>query len=189
MNSTDWALAGETAPDRFLPARVLVLGTVSGGVVLGGLLVGGLTVAARLAPHALLLNVATLFLLGCGLGASTAVLLGFFGCPVGVSRSDARKALLRGVLFVLPAMAMGAVLSGWIAAASIAIYLQSPALIVAVGAAWLLGLGIVACAVRDGMACLQNIRLRMNAWAETRSGPCKGDRRHVAAAARVSARS
>jgi hypothetical protein len=61
-------------------------------------------------------------------------------------------ALLRGVLFVLPAMAMGAVLSGWIAAARIAIYLQSPALIVAVGAAWLLGLGIVAFAVRDGMA-------------------------------------
>jgi hypothetical protein len=150
----------DTAIDYSLPARILVLGTVSGGILLGGLLVGGLTAAGRLAPHGVPGIAAMLFLLGCLLGALTALPLGLFGCSVGVSRRDAGRALLNGLVFVVPATIMAAVLSGWAALAGIAIHRNGPILLLTVGAAWLLGLAVVVLSFCDGFTCLQNMWLR-----------------------------
>jgi hypothetical protein len=159
MKSIEPALK-DAAIDHSLPGRILVLGTVSGGILLGGLLVGGLTAAGRLAPHGVLGVAAMLFLLGCLLGALAALPLGLFGCPIGVSRRDAGRALLTGLVFVVPAIIMAAVLSGWAALASIAVYRNGPILLLTVGAAWLLGLAVVVLTFCDGLTCLQNMWLR-----------------------------
>jgi hypothetical protein len=145
---------------HILPARLLVIGTVAGGVLLGGFLVGVMTVAGRLSGHTLVVNAAILFLLGCGAGSVPAALLGFLGCPPGTEPREAGWTLLWGLLMLVPAMAVAAVLSGWIAMAWIALHLRSPALLAGVGVAWLLGLGVLALATRDGAACLRNLRRR-----------------------------
>jgi hypothetical protein len=150
--------------DHSLPGRLFVLGTVAGGVLLGGFLVGGLTFAGRLSGHVIFANTAVLFLLGCGLGSVPAVLLGIFGCPIGMQRREAGRALLRGLLFLVPTLAIAAVLSGWIAMARIALHLQSPVLLAGAGVAWLLGLGVLVLATSDGAICMQNIWRR---WSGT----------------------
>jgi hypothetical protein len=156
-------VSDDAAIDYSLPGRVLVLGTASGGILFGGLLVGGLTVAGRLAPHGVPGIASMLFVIGCLLGASMALPLGLFGCPVGVSRREAGRALLNGLVFVVPANIMAALLSGWVALGSIAVYRNGPVLLLTVGAAWLLGLAVVFLTVCDGLTCLQNMWLRWQA--------------------------
>jgi hypothetical protein len=174
----------DAAMDYSLPGRILVLGTVSGGILLGGLLVGGLTAAGRLAPHGVPGIAAIFFLPGCLLGAFTALPLGLFGCPVGVSRRDAGRALLNGLVFVIPAIIMAAVLSGWAALAGIAVYRNGPVLRLTVGAAWLLGLAVVIITLCDGFTCLQNMWLRWRSQAEfAGTAAASPDFRDAAAAA------
>jgi hypothetical protein len=150
----------DAAIDYSLPGRILVLGTVSGGILLGGLLVGGLTAAGRLAPHGVPGIAAMLFLLGCLLGALTALPLGLLGCSVGVSRREAGRALLNGMVFVVPAIIMAAMLSGWAALAGVAVHRSGPMLLLTVGAAWLLGLAVVILTLCDGYTCMHNMWLR-----------------------------
>jgi hypothetical protein len=159
MNTIE-PVSRDAAIDYSLPGRILVLGTASGGILLGGLLVGGLTAAGRLAPHGLPGIAAMLFLLGCLLGASAALPLGLFGCSIDVSRRDAGRALLNGLVFVVPAIIMAAMLSGWAALAGVAVHRDGPMLLLTVGAAWLLGLAVVILTLCDGFTCLQNMLLR-----------------------------
>jgi hypothetical protein len=146
--------------DRYLSARVFVLGTVAGGVWLGGFVTGGMTLAGRLSGHALFVGAAALFLLGCAAGSVPAALLGYLGHPAGLQRREAGRALLRGLLALPAAMIFGAVLSGWIAMAGISFYLQSPLLWAAVGAAWLVGLVMLTLVTCEALVCLRNIRQR-----------------------------
>jgi hypothetical protein len=146
--------------DRYLSARVFVLGTVAGGVWLGGFVTGGMTLAGRISGHALFVSTTALFLLGCAAGSVPAALLGYLGHPAGLGRREAGRVLLRGLLALPAAMIFGAVLSGWIAMAGISFYLQSPVHWAAVVAAWLLGLMMLALVICEGLVCLRNIRQR-----------------------------
>lgn len=150
-----------------LPGRIAVSWTLAGGLLVGGFLVALMTLAGKLSGNALLLTSTGLFLIGGVLGYLHGAALGYLGRPEGMTRGRAVAALGLAAVYALPALAVGAVVAGWIAMSAVAIYLDRLLPKVAVGFAWVLGLALVAWAAVQGWRGLSNAYAR---WPQRRLG-------------------
>ncbi|MEJ2679495.1 MAG: hypothetical protein P8174_10530 [Gemmatimonadota bacterium] len=147
--------------------RVAISWSVSGGLLLGGFLVAAMTLAGRLSGNALLLTSSGLFLIGAALGFLHGAVLGFLGRPEGQSRGDALSGLALSILYDVPVLLVGLVVSGWIAMTVVAVYMNRIAPMVGVVVAWAVGAVLVLVAVRQGWVALKGAYAR---WPERRLG-------------------
>jgi hypothetical protein len=150
-----------------LPGRIAVGWTAAGGFLVGGFLVAAMTMAGKLSAMGLLVTASGLFVVGAVLGFIHGATLGFFGRPEGMTRKDAASALGLAAVYALPVMAIGLVVSGWIAMTVVAQYAGRTAPWVMVGIAWAIGAGIVAYAAVKSWQGLKNAYAR---WPQRRLG-------------------
>ena len=75
----------------------------------------------RMSGHLLLLASATLFALGAVLGMVHGVILGVVGRPEGTTPRQAWSAMVHGLLYLVPALLLGWLIAGWVAAMPIAL--------------------------------------------------------------------
>jgi hypothetical protein len=136
---------------------MFVLGTAAGGVMLGGFTVATLTTVGWLSPRFLFLNAAGFFAVGCSMGSIVSALLGVLG-----RRGQERRgiSLLHGLLWLVPVLALTALLSGWIAVMPLALHLKSPTLLTGAMAAWLLGAMVLLMGAGEAAAGLRSISRR-----------------------------
>jgi hypothetical protein len=106
-----------------LTGQLVVGGTLSTGLLLGGFAVALLGLAGRTSGHALLATSMGLFLVGATVGLVISALVGTLGRDDGTTLEAAGYQVLKGILYALPAIAIGAMLAGWIALAVVAVYL------------------------------------------------------------------
>ncbi len=104
-----------------LPAAVALSWSLIGGLLLGGAGVAAMIFAGRMSGHLMLMGSTVLFVIGAVLGLAHGVILGLFGRPDGWSLAKAGNALLHGLLWLGPALLIGWLLAGWIAALPIAL--------------------------------------------------------------------
>jgi hypothetical protein len=109
--------------DMGLTGQLVVGGTVSTGLLLGGYAVGLLGLAGRTSGHALLVTSLGLFLVGALAGLVLSTAIGLVGRAEGVTLDAAAREVGKGVLYAIPATTIGAVVAGWIAMATVALYL------------------------------------------------------------------
>lgn len=158
----------ETLPRGIgLPGRVAVTWALAGGLLVGGFLVAAMTLAGQLSGSGLLVTASGLFLIGAALGFAHGGALGYLGRPEGLERRRAMVGLGLAAVYTLPALAVGLVVSGWIAMTVVALYTGKTLALVAVGAAWLVGLGLVGVAAAEGWEALRNAWAR---WPQRRVG-------------------
>lgn len=150
-----------------LPGKVAVSWALAGGLLVGGFLVAAMTLAGQLSGSGLLMTASGLFLIGAVLGFAHGAVLGYFGRPEGMGRKRTAAALGLAAVYTLPALAVGLVVSGWIAMTVVALYTGKATALTAVGAAWLVGAGLVVLAGTEGWAALRNAYAR---WPERRLG-------------------
>jgi hypothetical protein len=112
-----------TVPHRGLdlPAAVAISWSLAGGMLLGGAAVVAMIVTNRMSGHLLLLASATLFALGAVLGLVHGTLLGIYGRPEGTTPRQALGAMAHGLLYLVPALLLGWLIAGWVAAMPIAL--------------------------------------------------------------------
>jgi len=125
-----------------LTGKLVVGGTVSTGMLLGGYAVGAMALAGRMNGSALLATSIGLFLVGAAAGLVISLLFGLAGREDGWTFDDAVRSAGKGILYAIPAAAIGAVLAGWIAMLMVALY---------AGKALAIG-GSIAAAVAAGIA-------------------------------------
>lgn len=147
--------------------KVAISWSVAGGLLLGGFLVAAMTLAGRLSGNALLLTSSGLFLIGAALGFLHGAVLGFFGRPQGQTRGGALAGLGLAILYDVPVLLVGLVVSGWIAMTVVAVYMHRVAPMVGVVVAWAVGAGLVLVAIRQGWVALKGAYAR---WPERRLG-------------------
>lgn len=150
-----------------LTGAVVVSWAVGGGVLVGGMLVAGMTLAGQLSGNALLLTSTMLFVLGAAVGLLHGAALGFFGRSKGVGVRQAFGRLGMAVLYVVPALAVGWLVSGWIAMTVVAAYLHRTGAWVGVGLGWVVGAGLLAVAGATGVQAFRNALAR---WPDRRAG-------------------
>ncbi|MFW5947913.1 MAG: hypothetical protein ACOCUW_05420 [Gemmatimonadota bacterium] len=143
--------------------RLVVGGTVSTGLLLGGYTVGILALAGRTNGSALLPTSLGLFLVGAVIGLVVSVAIGLVGREDGVDVDAAIRSMLKGVLFAVPALAVGAVLSGWIAMAMIGIYAGKVLAVAGSALAALVGLGVLAATFKVTCDCGASVARRVKA--------------------------
>jgi len=133
-----------------LPAAVALSWSLIGGLLLGGAGVAAMLFAERMSGHLMLMGSTVLFVIGATLGLAHGVVLGLFGRPAGWSVGKAGNALLHGMLWLGPALLIGWLLAGWIAAMPIA--LQGRHFLAAgfSALAWIAMIAMVPWAVRRG---------------------------------------
>jgi hypothetical protein len=112
-----------TVPHRGvdLPAAVAISWSLAGGMLLGGAAVVALILTNRMSGHLLLMASATLFALGAVLGMVHGVILGIVGRPEGTTPRQAWSAMVHGLLYLVPALLLGWLIAGWVAAMPIAL--------------------------------------------------------------------
>lgn len=137
-----------------LAGKAAVSWSVAGGLLLGGFLVAAMTLAGNLSGNALLLTSSGLFLIGAVLGFVHGGVLGFLGRPAHQTRRQALSGLGLAVLYDIPVLLVGLVVSGWISMTVVAIYMGRIAPTVGVAVAWLIGVVLVAVAARQGWKAL-----------------------------------
>lgn len=147
--------------------KVAISWSVAGGLLLGGFLVAAMTLAGRLSGNALLLTSSGLFLIGAALGFLHGAVLGYFGRPQEQTRGEALAGLGLAILYDVPVLLVGLVVSGWIAMTVVAVYMNRIAPMVGVVAAWAVGAVLVLVAVRQGWVALKGAYAR---WPERRLG-------------------
>ncbi len=150
-----------------LTGAVVVSWAVAGGVLVGGMLVAGMTLAGRLSGNALLLTSTVLFILGAAIGLLHGAALGLLGRPQGLEARQAFGRLGMAVLYTVPALALGWLVSGWIAMTVVAAYLHRVGAWVGVGLGWVVGAALVAVAAGTGVRALRNALAR---WPDRRAG-------------------
>jgi len=138
-----------------LPGRVLITSGVAGGILLGGFLVAGMTLAGQLSGNALLLTSGALYILGAALGLIHGGVLGFLGRGE-LSRREALQRLGMSALYAVPVLAVGFIVTGWIAMTMISLYLNKVFAYVGAGIGWLVGAVLVVAAARYGWRALRN---------------------------------
>ena len=118
------AVPTTAAPKRELelPALVAIMWSLAGGMLLGGAAVALRMFAGQLSAHLMLVASTTLFVLGAMLGLAHGVVLGLFGRPEGHDLRHAGRALLHGLLYLAPALLLGWLLAGWVAALPLALH-------------------------------------------------------------------
>jgi len=112
-----------TVPSRGLdlPAAVAISWSLAGGMLLGGAAVVAMILTDRLSGHLLLMASATLFAIGAVLGMLHGVILGIAGRPDGTTPRQAWKAMVHGLLYLVPALLIGWLIAGWVAAMPMAL--------------------------------------------------------------------
>lgn len=146
--------------------KVAVSWSVAGGIALGGFLVAGMTLAGRLSGNALLLTSSGLFLIGALLGFVHGAVLGFLGRPADETRKQALAGLGLAVLYDIPALLVGLIVSGWIAMSVVAAYIGRIAPTIGVAVAWLIGAVLVLVAAVQGAKALRGAYAR---WPEAQA--------------------
>jgi hypothetical protein len=104
-----------------LPAAVAISWSLAGGMLLGGAAVVAMIVTNQMNGQMLLMASATLFALGAVLGLVHGVILGVAGRPEGTTPRQARAAMVHGLLYLVPALLLGWLVAGWVAAMPIAL--------------------------------------------------------------------
>lgn len=150
-----------------LAGRVLITWTTGGGILLGGILVAAMTLAGRLSGQGLFFTASGLFVIGAFLGLVHGAVLGFLGRDRETSARDAMSALARSALYAIPAIALGWLATIWIAMTVVALYMGRPLELAGVGAAWGVGVALVAAAVIYGWRA---IRCAYARWPERQTG-------------------
>ena len=114
---------GATVPSRGLdlPAAVAISWSLAGGMLLGGAAVVALILTNRMSGHLLLMASATLFAIGAVLGMVHGLILGIVGRPEGTTPRQAWSAMVHGLLYLVPALLLGWLIAGWVAAMPIAL--------------------------------------------------------------------
>ncbi len=134
---------GAAVPHRGLdlPAAVAISWSLAGGMLLGGAAVVAMLVTNRMSGHMLLMASASLFALGAVLGLVHGGILGVLGRPEGTTPRQALGAMVHGLLYLVPALLLGWLIAGWVAAMPIA--LQGSHIVAAVisALAWI-GMGL-----------------------------------------------
>jgi len=112
-----------TVPHRGLdlPAAVAISWSLAGGMLLGGAAVVWMILTNRMSGHLLLLASASLFALGAVIGLVHGGILGVVGRPEGTSQRQALGAMVHGLLYLVPALLLGWLIAGWVAAMPIAL--------------------------------------------------------------------
>jgi len=104
-----------------LPAAVAIAWSLAGGMLLGGAAVVLMIATGKLGSHLMLTASVTLFAVGAVVGLAHGVALGIFGRPEGVSVRDTLGALAHGLLYLVPALLLGWLTAGWVAALPLAL--------------------------------------------------------------------
>ncbi len=138
-----------------VPGRVAVMWAAAGGVLVGGFLVAAMTLMGRLSGHSLLLTSTGLFVVGAALGYVHGAVLGWLGRPKGVTRREAMGGLALSLAYAVPALLVSWLVAGWVGMTSVALYSGSVAALAGCGAAWLVGLVLIALATERGWAALR----------------------------------
>ncbi len=134
-----------------LPAVVLIAWSVAGGLLLGGASVAGLLATDRLSAHAFLMMSVLLYMVGAGLGLVHGLALGIFGRAEGTTPRQAAGQMAHGTIYLVPALLLGWLTAGWVAALPIALHSHK---ILATGMlvfAWVIMAGTAAFAVSAGL--------------------------------------
>jgi hypothetical protein len=128
-----------TVPHRGLdlPAAVAISWSLAGGMLLGGVAVVAMIVTNNNSGHLLLMASATLFALGAVLGLVHGVILGIAGRPEGTTPRQAWGAMVHGLLYLVPALLLGWLIAGWVAAMPIALNGGHVVAVVISGLAWI----------------------------------------------------
>lgn len=104
-----------------LPAAVAIAWSLAGGMLLGGAAVVGLIATGRMGSSLMLTASASLFAVGALVGLLHGVVLGLFGRAEGTSAADAGRAMAHGLLYLVPALLLGWLTAGWMAALPVAL--------------------------------------------------------------------
>ena len=114
---------GTSVPHRGveLPAAVAIAWSLAGGMLFGGAAVVLMIATGRLSGHLMLTASATLFAVGAVAGLAHGVALGILGRPEGASVRDTVNALVHGLLYLVPALLLGWLIAGWVAAMPLAL--------------------------------------------------------------------
>jgi hypothetical protein len=115
--------AAPAARDIGLTGQLVIGGMVSTGLLMGGYTVGLLGLIGRTSGHAILATSLGLFVAGAAIGLVVAALLGLAGRDEGVTLDRAAIQAARGALYAVSALALGALLAGWIAMSVVSAYL------------------------------------------------------------------
>lgn len=144
-----------------LPAVVLIAWSLAGGLLLGGAAVVGLLVTDRLSAHAFLMMSVLLYMVGAGLGLLHGVVLGLLGRPEGTTRREAAGQMAHGLIYLAPALLLGWLTAGWVAALPIALHGHKFLGTAMSVLAWVIMAGAVAFA---GSAGLDAAKLAYRRW-------------------------
>lgn len=114
---------GTSVPHRGidLPAAVAIAWSLAGGMLFGGAAVVLMIVTGRLSGHLMLTVSATLFPLGAVVGLAHGVALGIVGRPEGATIRQAISAMVHGLIYLVPALLLGWLVAGWVAAMPLAL--------------------------------------------------------------------
>jgi len=144
-----------------LPAAVALSWSLVGGLLFGGAGVALMLATSRMSGHLMLMGSTVLFAIGAVIGLAHGIVLGLFGRPDGWTMGKAGSALLHGMLWLGPALLVGWLLAGWVAALPITLhgghYLAAGISIIA----WIAMLAVVPWAARSGV---EAARLAYHRW-------------------------
>jgi len=115
------SLSNAPSRDIRFPATLAIAWTLAGGLLLGGACVALMLFLQQMAAPLLLVAATVLFLVGAGFGFLHSLVLGYFGREKGTSWKDIRRSMLHGTLYFIPALVVGWMIAGWIAALPIAL--------------------------------------------------------------------
>lgn len=150
-----------------LHGRVVVTWATAGGILLGGVLVALMTLTGRLSGHGLFYTASGLFVIGAVIGLAHGLALGFFGRTKGTDPRRAAGEMGRAAMYAIPALAVGWLVTIWVAMSMPALYLDRWLPLVGIGVAWAGALAFVAAATAYGFRALRNAWAR---WPQRRPG-------------------
>ena len=137
-----------------LPAFVTILWSLAGGMLVGGASVAAMQFAGRMSPHLMIAATTFMFLVGALAGFLHGGVLGVLGRPEGMSPRGAVAAQLHGMLYLVPALVVGWLLAGWVAALPLALFGGHVLASVIAGLAWVAMLVISLLAASRGVKAL-----------------------------------
>lgn len=147
--------------DLDLPALVAISWSVAGGLLAGGATVATLILTSHLSGHLLIAASAVFFAIGAVLGLAHGIMLGVFGRPDGTTPRQALASIGRGTIFLLPALLLGWLIAGWVAALPIVLIGHHILGGVITLGAWMIMAAVVAVASASG---LRAARLLFRRW-------------------------
>lgn len=144
-----------------LPAAVAISWSLVGGLVFGGVGIAAMIFTNQMSGHLMLMGSTVMFAVGAMLGLAHGVILGVFGRPQDWTVRKAGNALLHGMLWLGPALLVGWLVAGWVAALPIALQGQHYLAAAFSVLAWVAVAAIVPWAVQRG---LEAARMVWSRW-------------------------